>query len=514
MSPVNSLTQKLSQNSFRRWRTAVSRYRQKHGLSPPDTRTDTEREAEARWRDDPVAFAVDVLGVTMWSRLAEVLRAVRNHKRVSVRSGHKVSKSTALAILALWWFWRGGQVLETGPTGTVVKEVWWAEVRRLANNSRITFPARALDPATGMTAEDGRRLYGYSTDAAERIAIRGPGWLFLIDEASGVHEDIFTALKGQAAGGARMLMVGNPTQPAGTFADSFTKTELYHTLHISSLESPNITGEAEIEGLATKEWVQECADDWGVDSPDYQIRVLGIPARTNANAVVPLFMVLAAVERLREAPSIFDLRQPLEFGVDVAGFGDDDSVSVARRGMRMLGLRAQNGLDEPEVAAMVLEHVDELRAPGERVRVKIDDCGVGAGVASILRQSEGAREGWLEIVGVNAADTDVIGDYPNVRSELWFTMRNWFRDGGAIVDDRKLQQEVSAPTYSIVDHKGRKVQVVEKKKDFKKRLKRSPDRADALALAVYTPASLGVQAQSGSPTTRWGEGAARSRGFG
>lgn len=453
--------------------------------------------------------------MTMWSRLAEVLRAVRDHKRVSVRSGHKVSKSTALAILALWWFWRGGQVLATGPTAFVVKDVWWGELRRLVRGSRITFPPQALDPATGMTSEDGRRICGLSTNEAPRIAVRGSGWLFLVDEASGVKDDIFIALKGQAAGGATIMMVGNPTEPVGTFAESFVHSDLWHTMHISSLESPNVTGEAEIEGLATLEWIRGCAADWGEESSIYQIRVLGDFASTNSTAVIPLHLVIEAAKRWgSETLSVFDDRQRLEFGVDVAGEGDDDSASVARRGMRMLDMRCVNGFDSHKVAAMVLDHISELRRPGEMVRVKIDGCGIGKAVVALLLLSQGVTDGWLEIVDVNAASTDVMGDYLNVRSELWFVMRKWFFDGGAIVEDRKLHQELAAPKYENVDHRGRTVQIVEKKKDFKKRLKRSPDRADALALAVYTPASLGVQAQSGSPTTRWGEGAARSRGFG
>ena len=63
----------------------------------------TERDLAQQLHDDPVTFARVVLGVTCWSRQREFLRAVARHPRVAVRSGHKVSKSTSLAILALWW---------------------------------------------------------------------------------------------------------------------------------------------------------------------------------------------------------------------------------------------------------------------------------------------------------------------------------------------------------------------------------------------------------------------------
>jgi hypothetical protein len=61
---------------------------------------DIARGLLAKWRDDPVLFAVEVLGLTTWSRQAEIMRAVATHSRVAVKSGHKVGKSTTIAALA------------------------------------------------------------------------------------------------------------------------------------------------------------------------------------------------------------------------------------------------------------------------------------------------------------------------------------------------------------------------------------------------------------------------------
>ena len=54
--------------------------------------------ADLRHGLDPVAFARDRLGTEPWSRQAEILRAVVDHRRVAVRSGHKIGKSTAAAL--------------------------------------------------------------------------------------------------------------------------------------------------------------------------------------------------------------------------------------------------------------------------------------------------------------------------------------------------------------------------------------------------------------------------------
>lgn len=58
----------------------------------------------ARYRQDPVAFFREVLGIEPWSRQIEVIEAVRDYKRVSVRSGHKVSKSNTDAGIVLWFY--------------------------------------------------------------------------------------------------------------------------------------------------------------------------------------------------------------------------------------------------------------------------------------------------------------------------------------------------------------------------------------------------------------------------
>jgi hypothetical protein len=68
-----------------------------------------------------------------------------------------------------------------------------------------------------------------------------------------------------------------------------------------------------------------------------------------------------------------------------------------------------------------------------------------------------------------------------LRDQLWFGLQQWLKDGGTIPQDPKLEAELVAPTYAF-DVRGRIK--VEPKEKIKERLRRSPDRADALALAV------------------------------
>ena len=76
------------------------------------------------------------------------------------------------------------------------------------------------------------------------------------------------------------------------------------------------------------------------------------------------------------------------------------------------------------------------------------------------------------------------GRFLNRRSEMWYGIREWLQEGGAIPDDTRLMKELSAPVYSF--NASGKIQL-ESKDDIKERLGFSPDLADALALTFAMP---------------------------
>jgi len=69
---------------------------------------------------------------------------------------------------------------------------------------------------------------------------------------------------------------------------------------------------------------------------------------------------------------------------------------------------------------------------------------------------------------------------------MWWLMKEWVEEGGAIPNDTALKQELATPIYWY-DNVGRKV--LESKDQIKKRLQGagSPDLADALALTFALP---------------------------
>ena len=453
--------------------------------------TDSEREAARRllerWHGDPVTFAAQALGIQSWDRQAEIMRAVAQHDRVAVRSGHKVGKSKSASALGYWFLHTrpDARVVMTSSGNRQVKDILWREIK--ATHRDAPFPLGGElheDPATGLKLDDGREIVGFATKEKEKIAgYSGPNMLFILDEASGIPQDIWEALEGNTAGGAKVVLYSNPTQTSGFFYNAFHEhREFWKLFKVSSWDTPNArTGQRLIPGLAERAYCETMAEKYGVDSPIYAVRVLGEFPSQSEFAVVQL----ALVERGLEA---FDEGGPgsgrLHIGVDVARFGDDDSVLAARRGDRVEPLVAIHGQDTTQIAGKAMAMAQELRQRGERPLVKVDVIGVGAGVADQLRHSPD-----LEVVDVNVAAAATVQEdghpgYERLRDQLWFAVRDFLKSGGAIPHDEKLESELVAPTYSYALSGKLKV---ESKDAIKKRLGRSPDRADAVALALYEP---------------------------
>lgn len=366
----------------------------------------------------------------------------------------------------------------TAPTGRQIKGILWREVRRLYYKARKSLGGElSRDPGTGFRFNDGRELVGFATNEPERMSgYSGAELFYIIDEASGIDEAIFEAIQGNRAGGAKFLMTSNPTQVSGTFYDAFTaKKALYAAHHISCYDSPNVkAGKIVIPGLATLPWIHERQEDWGGEgSPIFDVRVLGNFPQEAWNTIIPLLLMEKARQNWTGEP----VSQPLTLGVDVGRYGDDESIVFPVRGFTAYPCRSFRQLDGPQLAGKVLEVAFELKRPGEVPRVNIDVSGVGSSPYDDLKRAKG-----IIVRPVNSAENAIRKDeYYNRRTELLFDLRDWLKEGGTIPADPKLEAEMVSAKYDFDRHARPQA---EPKDEIKKRLGRSPDRADALALAV------------------------------
>ena len=167
---------------------------------------------------------------------------------------------------------------------------------------------------------------------------------------------------------------------------------------------------------------------------------------------------------------------PVILGIDPARFGDDRSVVFRRQGRQAFKPVVYRGIDNMELASRIANLFEEHNPDAV-----FCDAGAGTGVIDRLRQ---LRYDVIEIpFGGKAIKPE---QYINRRTEMWWLMKQWVEEGGAIPNDSALKHELATPIYWY-DNVGRRV--LESKDQIKKRLQGagSPDLADALALTFALP---------------------------
>ncbi|MEY4531314.1 MAG: hypothetical protein RLZZ156_2035 [Deinococcota bacterium] len=452
------------------------------------TTSEANKAILKRWREHPEHFARDVFGLDLWSLQREAAAAVRDHPRVAIKSGHKTGKSKFAAVTAYWFVicFPEARVIMTSASARQIKSILWREITTLYHAARFELGATlSRSPETGVRFEDGREIVGFSTNEPERMAgISGRNVLFIADEASGIPEEIFEAIEGNRAGGARVLMLGNPTKLSGEFYAAFhTKRQFYKTITVSSASTPNVTGKGKPRpGLATAEWIAEKRLEWGEKSALYEVRVDGNFPSQGSNAVIPLALLETALERYREW--LENPVQPpsgLDVGVDPALFGEDASGLAMRRGWLAYPIETFKNHDGIQLANAVIASVKQLAMTHEKVKIKVDVIGIGRSCFDQLNHSDELKKlGW-EIYPVAASEKATSENFGKLRSQLWFAVADWLKDGGMLPCDSLLEAELVAVEYGF-DTQGKRE--VQKKEVIKKNIGRSPDRSDALALSI------------------------------
>lgn len=472
------------------------------------------------YRSEPELYAETVLGVTWWEKQVEIARIVseakaqrgNNRVKIAVRASHGVGKSKVVAGIVNWHFdmFRPSITLTTAPTAAQVDDVLWKEVRIDRGGRPGLFPS-----ASRMETGDDHFAVGYTARNADSFQGRHEvDGIMAFDEAVGVESQFFDAAEGITSGGCWVwLCIYNPTDTSSRMYAEELSGE-WKIVVISALDHPNVIaglrGEPEpYPGAVSLGWVSERLERWcdylGQNAvhlptdiefppgsgrwwrpgPLFESRVLGRWPSQGFDTVWSEAVWNLTVTNWHEVP-----QEPLVLGCDVARFGDDWTVIHARRGAVSLLHERHNGWGTDQTAGRLKQIAASLCQMGEdpqQVQILIDDDGVGGGVVD-------KAEGW-NFIGISASERALEPeDYPNRRSELWFSTRDRAADGR--LDLSRLSEEHQNLLRSQflsckwkIDSQGRRV--VEPKDDMKRRLRKSdmqlkggsPDDADAVNLA-------------------------------
>jgi hypothetical protein len=495
------------------------------------------------YRFAPERYIVDQLGWQPWrgalgapgqaeilDAYAESLRA--QHARrdggdgdpvpniIRVESGHGIGKTCLLAGIVSHFFdcFDESIVYAFAPGYEQINDLLFKEIRRQRGGRSL--PGRVLQTPE-LKGGDAHFVKGRATNDAngrgtERVqGQHAPYLLFVIDEAEGVADFVYDAIKSMASGGiAVIIMAANPR----------TRTSRFHRLasgrqvvnfRISSISHPNVlAGRPLIPGAVERAYVEAMIDDgetqhcevvarhdpdrhtfdlaWRpgtIYAPDaeFLFRVLGVaPANISANTFCPIGRYEAA--KRRQATS--DRPTVARIGVDVARWGNDAGTVWVRHDGRVWRAARLVKLDTIAYYHAVRDVATSLIMRGvTSLHVRVDGGGgFGGGVIDSLRIDAELDQilADFHVFEVNnnsaASDSKAFGD---LVTEMYYHASEALKVLALDQPPATLEADICERTYGWAKVGGWDVKKLEPKLEFKKRHEgRSPDDGDGYALAV------------------------------
>lgn len=459
--------------------------------------TDSRRDL---YRHDIAAWARDRLGVHLWSKQVEIAESVVRNRRTAVQSAAGIGKSLLAAVTALWWIdtHPPGEaiVVTTAPDAELVYTVLWEEIRKhhtagnLAGVVQRGSPIRwVLDDGTLVGL--GRKPADHSTSSFQGIHRRYV--LVILDEAGGCKANLWAGAEAITTNeDCRLLAIGNPDDNSSHFAKICSGGNLWHTIKVSALDSPNVTGEdvphAMRMVLPSAQQIEDLKVEWGETNPLYIAKVLGEFADAT-DGLIPLSWIVEAQTRWREWHASYDgTHQPPGrriFGCDVARFGEDKTAIATRQGHVVMEVERFAKFDTVQTTNLLTVRLD---ATVQGVAV-VDADGLGVGVVDNLRHRGYQVHAYTGSAATRKMDRTGTQFFANVRSAAHWNVREMldptFNPTLCLPDDNQLAADLAAPKWP--DTTGNVIKV-EPKADIIKRLGRSPDTADATVQALWIEA--------------------------
>ncbi len=423
-------------------------------------------------------------GPRAWQKreLDNIGQHLRSPKRfqpyqLAIASGHGIGKSSLIGMIIHWAMSTCAdcKVILTANTDTQLRTKTWPEVSKWF---RLAINSHWFDVlATSITAKDKGHERSWRTDAipwsehnTEPFAgahNQGKRLLVIYDEASAIADKLWEVTEGALTDENTEIIwiaFGNPTKNTGRFRECFGRYK--HRWQTHQIDSRTVEG-------TNKEQIAKWIEDYGEDSDFVRVRVRGEFPRAGSTQFVAGDVVAAARIRICE-PSGWKV-----ISVDVARFGDDQTIIGLRQGMKFEILERLRGKDTFQTAQYVIRYMQKLEP---RLTI-IDADGLGAGTVDAINN---LIPTWFKSHplcklhefhgGATPSDST---EYFNLRAEMWGTMREWLKSGD-IPDDPALDSALTSPEYFFSS----KNQIqLEKKDDMKKRGLASPDEGDCLAMS-------------------------------
>lgn len=504
----------------------------------------TESERFAQYRTDPIRWGEEILGESYTDDVKKVMQSVLENPVTIARSANATGKSHGAARIALWAYtvWEDTQVfLTAAPPLENLKKILWGQVMGIvrrneqiyANHKRLSssiarheqsFITCVAIPTTGTEEE---RVAKFSGKHAQHL-------LFIVDEGDAVPEEVYEGIETCMSGGwARLLVMFNPKIRSGPVYHK-EKSHKANVVHLSAFNHPNVvTGKNIIDGAVDRETTVRRINQWSVPlaesekfgedcftlpdflvgatakalsgekyppleagprkitEPTFSYMVLGEYPAQGASQLISEEWISRAVQNWkdwteRQGETRPDGVLPI-MGLDIAELGTDANVMCLRYENYVPRLITWTGVDTDKTMLKALEYYRQYNVD----MAMVDGTGIGASVAPAMSRMGKKDDNPVRAVSVKVATKPLnfieteLGEFYELRDQLWWALREWLRTDkfATLPPDPYLLDELRAPEY-YVDLKG-KLRVTDKQ-ELRKRLRRSPDRADALCL-TFSP---------------------------
>ena len=449
------------------------------------------------WRNDPLKFVHDCFGVTPdpWQEDATRLLGAPGRKRIALRACAGPGKTAELA----WAGWhRLACYAEPGEhpkgvavsiTGDNLRDNLWAEMARWRNQS--SFLHKAFEwTGTRIFARDHPETWFLSAKSWPKTAdletigrtlsgLHSRFPFYLIDESGDIPPNMLrSAEQGlSSCEDGLIITAGNTTSQTGLLYEVSVrlrgewKDGKWVVIGITAdpddpKRTPRVDGE----------WARQQIATYGRENPWVMAYVLGQFPPGSINALLSVEDVEAAMKRSPAAGSYEWAVKRL--GVDVARFGDDRTVHFPRQGLAgfqpAIMRHSRGSSPSVDIANRTMQMENDLGADESFFD---DTVGWAHGAVDIIRSA--ART----VYAIQFDKPSANPRYFNMRAQMWMEMAEWIKGGGCLPHIPEMIPELTMPTYFFARGKFQ----IEAKDQVKKRLGRSPDLADALALTFALP---------------------------
>jgi hypothetical protein len=447
------------------------------------------------YRTDPVLFVKEVLGVQPDEWQKDFLNAVASGERkISIRSGHGVGKSTTASWAMLWFLLTRYpvKVVVTAPTSAQLYDALFAELKRWVKELPPTIQdlLDVKQERIELKASSTEAFISARTSRAEQPealqGVHSENVMLVADEASGVPEAVFEAAAGSMSGhNALTILLGNPVRSSGFFFETHNRLkDEWWTKRVSCEDSARVS----------QEYIDDMKSRYGEESNAYRIRVLGEFPRSDDDTIIPMELLESAKHRDTRAYE----DAPIIWGLDVARFGSDSSVLCKRQSNVVHTLERWRNLDLMQLTGAVVAQYEACDHKSRPAEILVDSIGLGAGVVDRLIELK------LPARGINVSESPAMGGtYLNLRAELWHKAKAWLEKRDCkIPNNEDLIGELATVRYTFTSNGKIKI---ESKDDIRKRGLKSPDMADAFVLTFASDAatiSWGSNNSWGKPLKR------------